>query len=169
MIVNAIFAKSKNGVIGNDNTIPWHLPEDLVRFKFLTSGFPIIMGYNTYLSLKEKPLPNRFNIVLTSDINKVNSLFTPVTSVGEALQEATEWNSIHNVAENNHVFVIGGLQIYNLFQTHIQHYIVTEIHKEFDGNVLAPKITSDFKEISRDYEHSEKTGVDYDVVIYKRT
>ena len=66
MHVHLIWAQDKNGVIGVNGQLPWHIPEDLYNFKRLTSGHPIVMGRKTWESLPFKPLPNRRNIVLSS-------------------------------------------------------------------------------------------------------
>lgn len=113
MKINIIFASDRNGAIGKrgTNQLPWHIPDDLKLFKRLTTGYPVILGYNTFASLGFKPLPNRPHIVLSK--NRLNDLKTmnkiiPAGSLSEAVGiVVTQFKSFR------HSFIIGGAEIYN--------------------------------------------------------
>jgi dihydrofolate reductase len=102
--ISLIVAISKNRAIGKDNKLLWYIPEDLKRFRQLTSGHPIIMGRKTFESIG-KPLPNRTNIIITRDQNYHQDGAIVVHSLDEALSKAKE-------IENGEIFIIGGGQIY---------------------------------------------------------
>ena len=108
MIISLIAALSKNRVIGKNNDLPWHLPDDMKYFMQTTSGHHVIMGRKNYDSIpqKFKPLPNRTNIVVTRQKNFVASGCMVVNSLEEAL----------GIAESNkekETFIIGGAEIYS--------------------------------------------------------
>lgn len=160
--INLIYAKSKNGVIGRDNTMPWYLPEDMIHFKNLTQGAPVIMGRKTWESLppKFRPLPERLNIILTrSDEWHPEGAIT-VTSLQEALDKATGASE---------VWVIGGAQIYEIAVPAADFAYVTEIHETYEGDTFAPELAEDQWQ---EYESTEilesSTGLEYRFVIYKR-
>lgn len=104
-MISMIVARSLNGVIGCNNTLPWNFPEELKVFKEITTGHPIVMGYNTYKSLN-KALPNRDNYVLVYDKYK--------TQLREGFIP-TSRHEIISLSETNNVFVIGGAKTYDLF------------------------------------------------------
>lgn len=99
-----IVAKSLNDVIGKDNMLPWYIPEELQTFKEITTGYPIVMGYNTYKSLR-KPLPNRTNYVLVRN--------PPETKLEEGFRPITDTEVFSINAEK--VFIIGGANTYKKF------------------------------------------------------
>ncbi|MBI2611968.1 dihydrofolate reductase [Candidatus Gottesmanbacteria bacterium] len=104
-VISIIAAIGKNRELGKDNKLLWHIPEDLIRFKKLTSGHVVIMGRKTYQSIG-RPLPNRTNIIITRDIN----FSAPGSIITHSLDEALE---IAKQKEKEEIFVIGGGQIYN--------------------------------------------------------
>src|SRR3954469_17655108 len=108
MIVSAIAALSKNGVIGKNNDLPWKLPDDMKFFMETTKGHHVIMGRKNYESLppKFRPLPNRTNIVITRQKN----FSAPGCDVVNSLEAAIEIAKAHNEGE---VFIIGGAEIFN--------------------------------------------------------
>ncbi len=106
MHISLIAAKSKNGVIGNNNKLPWHLPEDLKYFKKMTLGKPVIMGRKTFESMDSKPLPKRENIILTRHADFVAPGCIIVNSLEGALVAAGSCEE---------VMVIGGGEIFALF------------------------------------------------------
>lgn len=158
MEFNIIVAMDKNGLIGNNNQLPWSLPEDLSYFKKVTSGYPIIMGRKTYESIG-KPLPYRENIIITRDKNyKVDGC-----------------TIIHHVSDldfrNDTGFVIGGSEIFKLFLLKINKLYITEIDCEFKGDTYFPKINlkSDWNLISSIKGiKNEKNPYDYYFNIYDR-
>lgn len=118
-----ILARADNGVIGKDGDMPWHLPQDLRRFKALTSGKPMIMGRKTFESLPGL-LPGRRHIVLTRDSNWKADGAELATSVEQALK----------MADAAKIAVIGGAEIYRLFLDMAHRIELTEIHFEPDGD-----------------------------------
>ena len=161
-MLSIIVAKAQNNIIGKDNKLLWHLPEDLKRFKNLTTGHTIIMGRKTFESLG-RVLPNRKHIVFTQNPDfKVNDENVKVVHSMLEIQEYIE-----DKEEN---FVIGGAMIYNLLMPYVNKMYVTEIHKDFEGDTFFPKINLDiWKEVSREKgEKTDENDFDYDFVIYER-
>ena len=105
MKLHLIYARGRNGVIGINNQLPWHLPEDLAHFKRATLGCPVIMGRKTWDSLppKFRPLPGRANIVITRQRNWHDNGAQPSQGLREALQLCEQ---------NSDVWVIGGAPVY---------------------------------------------------------
>lgn len=118
-----IFARAANGVIGKDGTMPWHIPADLKRFKALTMGHAMIMGRKTFESFPS-PLPGRRHIVLTRDVDWHAEGAEVVHSRAEALL----------LAGNDKVAIIGGAEIYNLFQEEAERIEMTQVHADYDGD-----------------------------------
>ena len=144
MHVHLIWAQNKAGVIGINNKIPWHIPEDLINFKRLTLGHPIIMGRKTWESLPFKPLPKRRNIVLSKSGFSETESYNNIKSCMDALEES-------NIES---AFVIGGAMIYKEFYTIADELHVTMVDDlEGKGDTFFPisfsKIQKDFKEIER--------------------
>jgi len=131
MTISIIAAIAKNNVIGKDNDLIWHIPEDLKRFKKLTSGHSIIMGRKTYESLPFKPLPNRKNIV----ISRIKDLKLQGAIVVKNPEEA-----IKICKGENEVFICGGAEIYKLFLPIANKMYLTRIHKSFNGDTFFPEI-----------------------------
>ena len=159
-MLSIIVAKAKNNVIGKENKLLWHLPEDLKKFKELTSGHVIIMGRKTFESLG-KVLPDRKHVIFTNNPDfKVNDENVEIVHSMLQIQEYIE-----NEEEN---FVIGGAMIYNLLMPYVKKMYVTEIDKEFEGDAFFPKINLDvWKEVSRE-KGTEDDEMKYDFVIYER-
>ena len=145
MTLSLIVAMSQNRVIGNNNRLPWHLSEDLKRFKQITMGHPIVMGRKTFESIG-KPLPGRENIILTRDKNFMAMGVTVMHDVEKLLS----WAKI----PTQEVFVIGGAEIFKLVLPHAQKIYLTSIEKDFDGDAFFPAI--DFK---KDFSVVEKTAM----------
>jgi len=139
--ISIIVAKSKNGAIGKEGRLPWHLSEDLKRFKSITMGKPIIMGRNTYDSIG-KPLPGRENIILTRQSNFFEEGVTITHSVDQALK--------HTRMEEE-VMIIGGGEIYKEFITKANKLYITHVDLHIDGDAFFPKIDySDWQLMSRE-------------------
>ncbi len=161
-MLSIIVAKAKNNIIGKDNQLLWHIPEDLKRFKDLTTGHVIIMGRKTFESLG-KVLPDRKHIVFSQnpDFKVANENVEVVHSMLQ-IQEYIE-----NEEEN---FVIGGAMIYNLLMPYVQKMYVTEIDKDFEGDTFFPRINEEtWEEVSREKGTQEaESGLTYSFVVYKR-
>ena len=158
--LHLIYARAANGVIGNHNTLPWHLPEDLAHFKRTTLGCPVIMGRKTWDSLppKFRPLPGRRNIVITRQ-EKWNEIGAyPAQNMQEALQLCEQ---------SSDVWVIGGAQLYALAEPLASTAVVTEIDKDFEGNAFAPTLGPAWKETARE-RHIAASGLPFSFVTYTR-
>ncbi|MEM5793207.1 MAG: dihydrofolate reductase [Candidatus Aenigmatarchaeota archaeon] len=130
MEIIIIAAVARNGVIGKDGKLPWHIPEDLEHFKRLTEGYPCIMGINTYHSLPIKPLPGRENIVLTSKDIKI-----PGATVKHSLEEALEY-----CKDREKVFICGGGSVYRQAMELADTIELTLIDKDYEGDTYFPEI-----------------------------
>jgi len=148
---------SKHG-IGINNTLPWHLPEDLAHFKRTTSGHSIIMGRKTFDSIG-RPLPNRRNIVITRNREWSHAGVETVSSLQDAAALVAGTDS----------FIIGGAQIYAESLPLATRLIVTEIGKSFDCDAFFPVIDPQlWQEIARETHRSESQEFDYAFVTYER-
>jgi dihydrofolate reductase len=144
MIVSLLVAASENNVIGKDNGLPWHLPDDLKYFKNLTWGMPILMGRKTFDSIG-KPLPGRKSIVITRNKNWQHESVTVVHSIEDAITKAEDLG----VKE---IFVIGGAEIFQTALLSASRIYLTRIHQHFDGDVFFPEIDNDkWKLVSERY------------------
>jgi len=161
-IVSLLVAVARNGVIGRNNALPWHLPEDLKRFKALTLGYPVVMGRRTYESIIEqagKPLPGRENIVVTRRSGYVAPGCRVVHSLEDALAAASGANK---------VFVIGGAEIFALALPLATRLDVTEVHADVQGDVFFPAYDrGEWGEVSRE-AGAPAQGLRYDFVVYDR-
>ena len=149
---------SKNHVIGVNNSLPWHISEDLKRFKQLTTGHPIIMGRKTYESIG-KPLPKRRNIVVTRNVHLKIKGVDVTNSIKSAL----------DICKNSDtVFIIGGGMIYNLALPYVNHLHITKIDSFVDGDAFFPDFDkSQWEEISRS-NSKDSNGTSFSFVDYKK-
>ena len=129
-MITLIVAVADNGVIGRENALPWHLPEDLKRFKRLTMGKPIVMGRKTFESIG-KPLPGRQNIVVTRDTNYRREGATVVHDADAALRAAGQ------AAE---VMVIGGAELFRALVPRAGRIHLTRVHGNIPGDVMWPAL-----------------------------
>ncbi|MGB5855726.1 MAG: dihydrofolate reductase [Oceanisphaera sp.] len=130
-----IVAMTRNGVIGKDNGMPWHLPADLAYFKQTTLGKPIVMGRNTFNSIG-KPLPGRRNVIVSRSLTQAPAGTELVTSPAEAfalLQDEAE------------VMVMGGGQLYQAVMPLARRLYLTQIEAEIDGDTIFPFHTADWQ------------------------
>ena len=150
-----VVAKARNNIIGKNNELIWHLPEDLKLFNELTTGHTIIMGRKTFESLG-RVLPNRKHIVFSQNPDfKVDDENVEVMHSLLQIQELIE--------NDEEVFVIGGAMIYNLLMPHVKKMYVTQIDEEFEGDAFFPRIDEGkWKETSREKGiKDEKNNLDY--------
>lgn len=127
-MVSIIVAVAANGVIGDKNSLLWHISEDLRFFKRTTSGHPVIMGRKTFESLG-RPLPNRTNVVISRTIDKIEGC-TVVRSLEEAVAQ---------FPAEEEVFVIGGAQIYALALDIADRFYLTRVGHDYEGDTSFPK------------------------------
>lgn len=145
MKLSLIVAVSRNGVIGIDNQLPWHLPEDLKYFKSVTMGKPLIMGRKTYDSIG-RPLPGRTNIVVTRD----PSWQAPGVEVAQSLEVALKLGqSACEAAGADEIMVIGGEQIYRMTLPAADRLYLTQVDAEVEGDAFFPEVDfSQWQQIS---------------------
>ena len=144
MIISIIAAVSVNNVIGKNNALPWHLPDDMKYFMQMTKGHYVIMGRKNYQSLPQKfqPLPNRTNIIVSSQ-NLVAPDCLVVSTIKEALAVARQNNE-------SEAFLIGGHRIYMEGLPLADKLYLTQIHSAIDGDVYFPTVNwQEWTEISR--------------------
>jgi dihydrofolate reductase len=160
MKLGLIYARSRNGVIGRDGTMPWHLPEDLAHFKRCTMGAPVLMGRKTWESLppRFRPLPGRQNIVITRD---------PGWHAAGADRASTLDEALALCAGAEIAWVTGGAEIFRLAMPRADVAVVTEIDADYEGNVFAPELGAGWREVARE-SHVSKTGLPYSFVTYRR-
>lgn len=141
MMISLVVAHDVLGGIGKDNKLLWHLPNDLLHFKKLTSGHTVIMGRKTYESIG-KPLPNRTNIVLTRDVDYLRDSEPEDVYVYNNFDDLLyEIDSIDNDEE---VFVIGGAEIYELFLPYADRVYATLIHEIFyEADTFFPLLSAE--------------------------
>ena len=161
MALNLIYACADNGVIGRDNALPWHLPEDLAHFRQLTLGCPVLMGRKTWDSLppKFRPLPGRLNLVLTRQADWLADGATRVATLEEALAHCPA---------GQHLWVIGGAEVYAMALPHADRLEITEVHVQVPGDAVAPLIDpAIWPEVARS-RHTAANGTDYSFVTRQR-
>ena len=161
-MLSIVVAKAKNNIIGKDNKLIWHLPQDLKRFKELTTGHTIIMGRKTFESLG-RILPNRKHIIFSNNPDlKINDENVQVVHSLLEIQ--------HFIEGNEEAFVIGGAMIYNFLMPYVNKMYVTEINEDFEGDTFFPKIDTDiWKEVERIKGiKDENNNLDFEFVTYKR-
>jgi dihydrofolate reductase len=152
VILSAIAAMAKNRVIGKDNKLPWHLPEDLKFFKEKTKSRVLIMGRKTFDSLLVqmggKPLPGRFHIVITRNESYrfEDPLVQIVPNMKIALELAHMLTDKYKEKFGDEVFVIGGGEIYRESLDILNRIYLTVIEKDFEGDAKFPEFSeSEFK------------------------
>ena len=161
MKVTIVAAVARGGVIGLDNTIPWHIPEDLARFRSLTMGHPVVMGRRTWDSLPDRfrPLPGRQNVVVTRNPAWTAEGADPAGSLEEALEL---------VSDAHEAFVIGGADLFAAALPLADELRLTEIELDVEGDVFFPPFEpAAFEEAAREQLVSE-TGAAFAFVTYRR-
>lgn len=162
IIIAAIAAMSKNRVIGRDNALPWHIPEDFKYFKRTTFGKPVIMGRKTYESLGQ-PLPGRINIVISRNPDTIEGDVFAVDTLEKAIERATAIATAESVEE---IFIIGGGQIYEAALPQTDRLYLTVIDETFEGDAHFPEFNqSDWTETSS--KHFDDP-VPYDIKVFDR-
>ena len=159
-MLSIIVAIANENVIGKDNQLIWHLPEDLRRFKEITSGHKIIMGRKTFESLG-RVLPNRKHIILCNDME-----MDIENENVEILDDISKLDKYINSDEE--CFVIGGATIYKLLMPYANKMYITKINQSFEGDVWFPEIKEDmWEEISKEKGiKNEANPYDYEYITY---
>lgn len=144
-MINLIVAIAKNNIIGKNNELPWHYPDDLKYFKKITTGKTVVMGRKTFesiISRNGKPLPNRKNVVVTRDVNYKYDGVTVINDLKSYLQ----------AHKDEDIFVIGGKQIFEESLDFVDRFYITHIDKEYDGDTSLEINYQNLKEISKTKE-----------------
>ena len=167
--ISLIVALARNGVIGRGNALPWHLPEDLKRFRRLTIGHPVIMGRKTYeaiIARNGKPLPGRDNIVLT----RATGYQAPGCTVHASIEAALHGTD----PAQGTVYVIGGAEVFRAALPLADRLDLTEIHADVAGDTWFPEFDrAAWREEKRDrfsqtLPDRPQDSFAYDFVIYER-
>lgn len=158
-MINIIVATDQNNVIGKDNGLIWHLPDDLKFFKQLTSGHSIIMGRKTFESIG-RPLPNRNNIIITKDKQFTFEGCQVVHSLEDAL---------HFSKNEGERFVVGGEQIYRLALPIADRIYLTRIHHSFEGDRHFPELGAEWIVVEKT-EHGvdDKHAYSFTFITYEK-
>lgn len=171
MKVSIIVAVSQNGVIGKDNDLIWHIPEDMKHFKSTTSGHVVISGRRNYDSIPERfrPLSNRHNIVITRNTTVAypkNDNLHVVNSIEAALELGRKLET------KGELFIIGGGQIYRqcLENDLVDFLYITHVMADFDGDTYFSDVDdAKWQMISeKHYPKSEKTEIAFSICKYKK-
>lgn len=171
--ISLIAAVAQNGVIGSQNDMPWHLPDDFAFFKRKTSHHPVIMGRKTLVALG-KPLANRTNIVITRNRDFRADGVLIVHTLEDAITEAKKANQLaHQAPEHrlsNEIFVIGGAEIYTMALPLATTLYLTEIHQAYNGDAYFPRFDKQvWQEVSRRPHPADgRHAVAFDFVEYER-
>ncbi len=147
-----IVAIADNNAIGNKNELLWHIPDDLKRFKKLTSGHQVLMGKRTWESLPIKPLPNRENIVLTDIPGEIIKACTMAYSIEDALSKMND---------NKECFIMGGGMIYRQFLDKADKLYITHVHKSFEADTFFPEINYKDWELIEEEKHQREGNLDF--------
>lgn len=154
-----VVAIADNGVIGKNGALPWHISDDMKRFKALTMGHTVVMGRKTWDSLPRKPLPGRKNVVVTRDVGWRAPGAIPATLPSVDLS--------HITADGETVMVIGGGEIYRYFLPMATRIELTEVHQAFDGDAKFEFDRSGWTETARE-SHVTPEGLRYSYVTLVR-
>jgi dihydrofolate reductase len=157
-MIKIIVAVSENGVIGGDNSLIWNLPNDMKRFKQITTGNAVVMGRKTYESIG-KPLPNRRNIIISKDTN----LFIDECEVVNSIEESL-------MLTNNDCFFIGGGEIYKQVLPLTDIIYLTKIHEDFNGDTYFPELNKEewFESMNESFNPDDKNKHKYSFIKYER-
>ena len=159
----AIWAQDKSGIIGKSNKLPWHLPKDLKHFKEITLNQAILMGRVTFEGMNKRLLPNRETLILTTQSEYQVNGATVVTNVEDVLNWYTN--------QDKTLYIVGGSQIYKLFEPYVDALVVTQVKAEVEGDIYFPRDFdfSRFSLVSSDiYEKDEQNEFDFVVEHYVR-
>ena len=156
--ITLIVARAANGVIGRDNTLPWHLPEDLRHFKATTLGHTLVMGRKTFDSIG-RPLPGRRTVVLTRDPGWSHPGCERAASLGGAIALA---------GDTDELFIAGGGQVYSDALAIAERALITEIDIEPAGDAFFPALDPRQWTLHERIEHRSATGIGYAIADYRR-
>ena len=163
-MIAVIVAVARNGAIGKDNGLLWHISADLKRFKALTGGHTVLMGRRTYDSLPKKPLPNRKHLILTSDAGY------PVPEGGLRLSGLADCKAYFAAHPDEDIFIMGGGQVYEQLLPYADSLYLTEVRADFEADTFFPSIDAAQWRVAEEgaWTLDENSGLTYRFVDYKR-
>ncbi len=162
-----IVAVAKNGVIGRNNQLPWHLPQDLKYFKKVTLGKPVIMGRKTYESIG-KPLPGRTNIVVTRSKDWSAADGVVVTNSFEQALSAAQKVLEEDPLASNEVMVIGGAEIYRSALQFVDRIYLTRVALEPQGDAFFDALGELDWVLESNTAGDEVASVSHEFLVYAR-
>ena len=164
-MISAIVAVDKNYGIGYQGKLLCPIKEDLKRFKQITTGSVVVMGRKTWDSLLNEPLPNRTNVVVTSNVDGMQMKNGVIYTTLELLEKC-----IVDISNKHDVFIIGGGQIYKELLPYCTHVHLTKIHKKFENvDTYFPNIKNDDNwELTLESDIITANKINYQFLIYKR-
>jgi len=165
--VTIVVARARGGVIGADNGLPWHLPEDLKHFRATTMGHAIVMGRKTFESIG-KALPGRRTIVVSRDPRWTHPGCESATSLEAAIALAAQPGADPSIATDE-VFVVGGAQLYRDAIARAHRAIVTDIDVDVAGDAHFPELDALQWRVESRSERQSDSGLRYAIVDYRRT
>lgn len=158
-MISLLAAHDENRVIGKDNGMPWHIPEELKYFKEKTMGKAMIMGRKTFESIG-RALPGRLNIVLTRDEHYQAEGAVVVLSLDEAIARGESYA--------DEVMIIGGAQIFEMAMPYADRLYTTIIRRQYDGDTFFPPYSIGWKLVSETTDYHTDDGLAYAYHIYER-
>ena len=165
MIISLLVAASTNNVIGKDNQLLWHLPNDMKFFKNTTWGMPVVMGRKTFESLKKKALTGRINIIITKhkDLKSETGEIDIAGSIEEAITKAKN-------TDCKEIFVIGGGEIFKSFMNLADRIYMTRVEARLEGDTYFPEIDNTEWALtsSTHFPADEKHAYPYNFQLWKR-
>lgn len=157
-MISMIVACDMNNVIGYENKLPWHLPEDMKYFKRMTTGSTVVMGRKTYESIG-RPLPNRTNVIVSRGGFTTEDDVIVVSDLKRYLEYAPKESDI---------FVIGGEEIYKQSLPYAYFIYMTRILKMYSGDVFFPRLDNSWEKKFLSLVETSKNGIDYQHLLYER-
>lgn len=161
MRIALIWAMDKNRLIGKNNGLPWRLSGDLVHFKQVTMGKPVIMGRKTWDSLG-RPLPGRPNIVVSRSEPPATSPAHWCKTIDDAIAVASDWALEHDCDE---LIIMGGAQLYQLTYSLADRLYITEVAAEASGDTYLPEFDLSGFVCTKSIEHAATARDDYDFCV----
>jgi dihydrofolate reductase len=160
-LISLLVAMDANRLIGKDNQLPWHLPQDLAYFKKTTLNHKIVMGRKTFESIG-RPLPGRENIIVTRDQNYSQEECLVLHSIEDIIELSDQ--------SDEEIFVIGGAEIFQQILPYSDRLYITHIYHEFDGDTFFPETKEEEWEMVKSEKgiRDEKNPYDYEFVVYEK-
>lgn len=158
-MISLLVAYDLNRVIGIDNKMPWHIPEELKYFKKVTMGKAIVMGRKTFESIG-RPLPGRLNIIVTRNKNYEAAGVEVFHDLQTAVERGKEYS--------DEVVIIGGAEIFNLAMDSADRLYITIIRKAFEGDTFFPKHDDRWSLVSESEDNFTEDGIPYSYLVFDR-